>query len=71
MKINGIKGQLSRSSFMELARFFFFFRFCNALLHLQGDLFNCPLCRLHQHKQIIKLKKKIFLNKLLYFLNIT
>ena len=49
IKITGIKGQLSGSSFMELGSFFGFVTVF--FLHLQGVLFSWPLCRLHHQKK--------------------
>ena len=59
IKITGIKGQLSGSSFMELG-IFFSSDFVTFFLHPQGDLFSWPLCRLHHQKnpKIHFLKKK-------------
>ena len=61
MKNHGIKGQFSRSSFKEMASLF---GFCNVFLHIQGDFFNWPLCRLHQDKNHKNHNKKIFKKKL-------
>ena len=63
IKITGIKGQLSGSSFMELESFF---GFCNVFLHPQGDLFSWPLCRLHHQKKSQNLQ--FFFSKIKYII---
>ena len=49
IKITGIKGQLSVTSFMKLG--IFFWNFVTFFFHPQGDLFSWPFCRLHQQKK--------------------
>ena len=68
IKINGIKGQLSGSSFTELGSFFS--DFVTFFWYLQGDLFSWPLCRLH-HQKNTKINYFFVENKIYYCLEIT